>query len=86
MVYTWIVKFFKAENNYGFISNDDGGKDVFFHGSKVLGQIKKDDVVQFEIVEWKKGPEAQNVTPINAAPSEDEEGSEPAEQDEEEAE
>lgn len=63
---TGVVKFFKAENNYGFITPDDGGTDIFFHGSKVDGRVQKDDVVTYEIGDGKKWPEAINVRKVDA--------------------
>jgi len=61
-MYRGTVKFFKKESNFWFITPEDWGKDVFFHGSNVNGSVDKDDVVNYEIWEWKKWPEAINIT------------------------
>lgn len=64
---TWIVKFFNRKNNFGFITPDEGGKDVFVHGTNVNGYINDGDAVEFELGEGRKGPEAKNVTKIGGA-------------------
>ena len=64
---TWIVKFFNRKNNFGFITPDEGGKDVFVHGSNVNGYINDNDAVTYEIGEGRKGPEAKNVTRVGGA-------------------
>ena len=63
------VKWFNAEKGFGFITQDDGGADVFVHfsaiqidGFKTLEEGKK---VQFDIVDGKKGPQAENVRPLS---------------------
>ena len=64
---TWIVKFFNREKNFGFITPDNGEKDVFVHGSNVNGFISDGDAVEFEIGEGRKGPEAKDVSKVGAA-------------------
>ncbi len=61
---TWIVKFFNRKNNFGFITPDEGGKDVFVHGTNVNGYINDGDAVEYELGEGRKGPEAKNVTKV----------------------
>ena len=56
------VKFFNAGKGFGFITPDDGSKDVFVHANDTGGvQLNDGDKVEFEVVEGKKGPQASNV-------------------------
>jgi cold shock protein len=61
------VKWFSDAKGYGFISQENG-PDVFVHHSNIVGEgfrtLEEDQEVEFEIVEGKKGPQAQNVVKI----------------------
>ena len=60
---TGTVKFFNEDKGFGFITPDNGGKDLFVHSSGIVnGPIAKDDKVEFEIGEGKKGPCAEKVS------------------------
>jgi CspA family cold shock protein len=62
------VKWFNADKGFGFISPDDGSKDVFVHHSAITGQgfktLTEGQAVEFEIGEGQKGPAAKNVRPL----------------------
>ncbi|MDJ0946302.1 MAG: cold-shock protein [Kiloniellales bacterium] len=59
------VKFFNATRGYGFISPDDGSKDVFVHISAVersgLGQLSEGQKLSFEVQQDARGPKAVNL-------------------------
>lgn len=61
------VKWFNDEKGFGFIQHD-GGKDVFVHHNSINGTGRKTlhegQEVTMEIVEGKKGPQAENVTVV----------------------
>lgn len=58
---TGVVKFFNGDKGFGFIKPDEGGEDIFFHVTKVKGEVNQDDEVSYEIGQGKKGPMAINV-------------------------
>ena len=59
------VKWFNDAKGFGFITQDDGEKDVFVHYSAISGEgfktLREGDRVTFDIVEGPKGLQAANV-------------------------
>jgi cold shock protein len=59
------VKWFSAEKGYGFITPDDGGKDLFVHFSAIQADgyksLNEGDKVEYEESQGRKGPQASNV-------------------------
>jgi CspA family cold shock protein len=59
------VKFFNDMKGFGFITPDDGGKDLFVHATGIVnGTLNEDDKVQYEVGEGQKGPCAVQVEKI----------------------
>jgi len=60
------VKWFNDQKGYGFITPEDGSKDVFVHYSAVQGDgfksLRDGQLVEFEVTQGPKGPQAANVT------------------------
>ncbi|MFK7799185.1 MAG: cold-shock protein [Aureispira sp.] len=57
------VKFFNDSKGFGFITPDDGGKDVFVHVNGLNGDfLNEGDQVSYEVEEGRKGLNAVNVT------------------------
>jgi len=55
------VKFFNNSKGFGFITPDDGGRDVFVHQSTLTVEITEGDKVTFDVEEGEKGLNAVNV-------------------------
>jgi CspA family cold shock protein len=65
---TGTVKWFNDEKGFGFITPDEGGRDLFVHHSGIEGSgfktLQENAKVSYESEEGPKGPKAVNVTAI----------------------
>jgi len=65
---TGLVKWFNADKGFGFISPQDGSKDVFVHFSAIQGNdyktLDEGQKVEFTIENGAKGPSAANVVAL----------------------
>ena len=59
------VKWFNTTKGFGFITPEDGGKDVFAHFSAIKGDgfttLEENQKVEYDVVEGPKGPQASNI-------------------------
>jgi|GEM_PF-77614 len=64
------VKWFNSEKGFGFIEQENGGKDVFVHYRQINSNgydrvsLNEGQKVTFEIGQGQKGPQAENVTAL----------------------
>jgi CspA family cold shock protein len=58
------VKFFNNAKGFGFITPDDGGKDVFVHKNDLIDNIREGDKVSYDVAEGEKGLNAVEVKVI----------------------
>ncbi len=65
---TGTVKWFSDDKGFGFITPDDGGRDLFVHFTGIAGDgyrsLAEGAKVNYEAEEGPKGPKAINVTKI----------------------
>ena len=62
------VKWFNDQKGYGFITPEDGSKDLFVHHTAIQGEgfksLRDGQSVEFEVSQGPKGPQATNVVKL----------------------
>lgn len=62
------VKWFNADKGFGFITQDEGGSDIFVHFSAIQANgfrsLDENQRVEFDVVQGPKGPQAEQVRVI----------------------
>ena len=65
---TGSVKWFNGDKGFGFITQDDGGADVFAHFSAIATSgfrtLEENQRVEFEVAQGAKGLQAENIRPL----------------------
>ncbi|WP_188014576.1 transcription antiterminator/RNA stability regulator CspE [Vibrio harveyi] len=65
---TGSVKWFNETKGFGFLTQDNGGQDVFVHFNAIVAEgfktLTEGQKVSFNVEEGKKGPQATEVTPL----------------------
>ena len=68
---TGTVKWFNESKGFGFITPDDGGKDLFAHFSAIEGEgfktLQENQKVSFEVTTGPKGDQAVSIKPVEYA-------------------
>ena len=62
-IMTGTVKFFNDSKGFGFITNEETGKDIFVHVSNLNGlELREGDNVEYTEAEGRKGMVATNIS------------------------
>ena len=62
------VKWFNDAKGFGFITPEDGGKDLFAHHTEIQGtgfkSLKEGQAVEFDVTQGPKGPAAARIRAV----------------------